>query len=52
MKDYKGGKEPTGRLPAYKSPFKMVLRNNDEATDTADLYLALQICVTDIRAKT
>lgn len=48
LKDYKGGKEPTGRLPAYKSPFKMVLRNNDEATDTADLYLALQICVTDI----
>lgn len=41
------GKEPTGRLPAYKSPFKMVLRNHDEKTDTVEMFLALQVCVVD-----
>lgn len=43
---YKGGKEPTGRLPFIESPFKMVLRNNNELTDTTQLYLAMQFCVT------
>lgn len=41
------GKEPTGRLPAPKSPLKMVLRNSDELTDTVEMFLALQICFTD-----
>jgi len=44
---YGGGKEPTGRLPAYGSRLKMVLRNNDEQTDTTELYLALQFCFRD-----
>ena len=48
LRFYGGGKEPTGRLPAYKSPFKMVLRNNDETTDTTELNLALQVCVRDM----
>lgn len=48
LQNYKGGKEPTGRLPAPESPVKMVLRNNDELKDTTDLYLAFQFCMTDI----
>ena len=45
---YGGGKEPTGRLPFYGSRLKMVLRNNDEQTDTTELYLALQICFREV----
>ena len=48
LRYYGGGKEPTGRLPFYGSRLKMVLRNNDEQTDTVDLSLALQICFTDV----
>lgn len=47
LKFYGGGKEPTGRLPFYGSKLKMVLRNNNEQTDTTELFLALQICVVD-----
>ena len=48
LRYYGGGKEPTGRLPFYGSRLKMVLRNNDEQTDTTELYLALQICFRDV----
>ena len=46
LSGFGGGQEPTGRLPFPGSRFKMVLRNYDEVTETVDLYLAFQFCVT------
>lgn len=47
LKNFGGGKEPTGRLPFRGSTLKMVLRNNNEQRDTTKMYLALQICFRD-----
>ena len=41
-------KKPTGRLPAYGSPWKMVLRNNNEQTDITELDKARQFCYVDV----
>lgn len=48
LKSWGGGKEPTGRMPFPEAPFKMVLRNADEVTETVELNLAFNFCVTDI----
>jgi hypothetical protein len=47
LKNYGGGKEPTGRTPFAKAPFKMVLRNNDELTDSTEMSLSFRFCFTD-----
>lgn len=47
LRPVNGGKEPTGRLPFPEAPFKMVLRNNNEETDTTELLLSFRFCFTD-----
>lgn len=48
LKAINGGREPTGRLPFREAPFKMVLRNADEQTDTVDMRLAFRYGFVDL----
>ena len=42
-----GGKEPTGRMPFLKAPFKMILAEPDETTDEVEMKLAFRFGFVD-----